>query len=83
MDKQDVQRTNALVGALLRQRRNASGMTQDDVAAALNVDRRHIGRIESAEKPISIYRLIQICNVIGIDAGVLVSETQERLKNES
>ncbi len=57
-------------------------MTQDDVAARLDIDRRQIGRIESAQKPVSVFRLIQICNALEVDAGDLLREVQERVSHE-
>lgn len=82
MDTDQVNKTYVLLGALLRHYRNASGLTQDDLSAHLNIDRKNISRIESGQKPVSVMRLLQICSIIGVDCGGLVSELMERLNHE-
>lgn len=62
-----------VLGAQLRQSRNNAGLTQDDVAVALGVDRRHYGRVESGQSRVSIARLIDICELLNVDPGPLVS----------
>lgn len=83
MDKVKVQRTYVILGALLRQHRNAAGMAQDDLATELGIDRKHISRIESGIKPVSVARLLELCRTLETDCGNLISELEERLNNES
>lgn len=72
MDRVKAKRVYQVLGAQLRQKRNNAGLTQDDVAVAIGVDRRHYGRIEGGQSRISIVRLIEVCEVLNIDPGPLV-----------
>jgi transcriptional regulator with XRE-family HTH domain len=62
-----------VLGAQLRQCRNSAGKSQDDVATAIGVDRRHYGRVESGQSRLSIARLIEICEYFKVDPGPLVT----------
>lgn len=83
MDTKKAKKAYNILGALLRQARNSAGLTQDDVAASLNVDRRHYGRIESGQSKISVVRLIEVCQVFGVDPGPIVTRTSEASNYEN
>lgn len=83
MDTKKAKKAYNILGALLRQARNSAGLTQDDVAASLNVDRRHYGRIESGQSKISVVRLIEVCQVFGVDPGQIVTRTSEASNYEN
>ena len=76
------ERVYALIGTLLRQRRNQAGLAQADVAEPVGISRAHLSRIESGTKRISIVRLLKICEVLGTDVGQLISEVKKRLDSE-
>ncbi|MFK3641738.1 helix-turn-helix domain-containing protein [Pseudomonas protegens] len=79
MDRMRAKRIYELLGAQIRQSRNNAGMTQDDVAVAIGVDRRHYGRVESGQSRVSIVRLIEICEILKVDPGPLVTRLAENL----
>ena len=81
MDLKD--KTNSILGALLRQYRNRSGLTQDDLAAETGVDRRQIGCIEAGEHGVSVYRLLQLCEALGVEPSKVIESLQERIKYAS
>lgn len=83
MDTKKAKKVYDILGALLRQARNSAGLTQDDVAASLNFDRRHYGRIESGQSKISVLRLIEVCQVFGIDPGQIVTRLSEAYNYEN
>lgn len=81
----DVRRSKKIyqaLGVMLRQQRNNRGLTQDDVAVAAGVDRRHYGRIESGQSKTSLTRLIVISKVLDVDPGSLVSRLAEEYRDE-
>ena len=82
MDAKQAKKLQGMLGALLRQHRNSAGLTQDDIAARIDVDRRHYGRIESGQSKVSIVRLIEICAVLGVNAGDIVSHVATECRNE-
>ncbi|MCX4065137.1 helix-turn-helix transcriptional regulator [Pseudomonas sp. S1Bt30] len=83
MDTKKAKKAYDILGALLRQARNSAGLTQDDVAASLNVDRRHYGRIESGQSKISVVRLIEVCQVFGVNPGDIVTRLYEASNYEN
>lgn len=83
MDTKKAKKAYSVLGALLRQARNNAGLTQDDVAAALDVDRRYYGRIESGQSKISVLRLIEVCQVFGINPGLVVTRLSEACDYEN
>lgn len=82
MDVKKSKKLHAMLGAMLRQQRNNRGLTQDDVAVATGVDRRHYGRIESGQSKTSVTRLIEICKILDVDPGSLVSRLAEEYQHE-
>lgn len=65
--------------ALIRNRREAAGLTQTDVAKALGEHQSFIARIESGQRRIDVIEYITLSEVIGFDAAEalrqLISET--------
>lgn len=82
MDVEQAKKLQGILGALLRQHRNSAGLTQDDVAVRIDVDRRHYGRIESGQSKVSIVRLIEICWALDIDPGLLVNYLAKECRHE-
>lgn len=83
MDKAQARKIYQILGAQLRQKRNNEGMTQDDVAVGIGVDRRHYGRIEAGQSRLSIVRLIEICEILNTDPGVVVQHAAKVLSHEN
>lgn len=83
MDTKRAKKAYDILGALLRQARNSAGLTQDDVAVSLNVDRRHYGRIESGQSKISVVRLIEVCQILSIDPGQILTRLAEASSYEN
>lgn len=72
------------LGTLIRQRRSAAGLSQVDVAAGLGMGRSHYTRIENGQKPISVIRLLEICNILGGGAAELIQQLETlELNNEN
>lgn len=83
MDKARAKKVHQILGAQLRQKRNNEGVTQDDVAVAIGVDRRHYGRIEAGQSRSSLVRLIEICEALNLEPGALIQHVVKVLNNES
>lgn len=63
----------------LKEERISKGVTQNSIAKQLSITRRYYGAIENGEKKtISLYRLLEVTEVIGTPLYVLV-ERAERL----
>jgi transcriptional regulator with XRE-family HTH domain len=69
LDDVDIQ-----VGGRIRERRNALGMTQEELGKALrdSLSHQQIQKYEKGENSISCARLVQIAEALGVTAGSLL-----------
>ena len=69
LDDVDIQ-----VGCRIRERRNALGMTQEELGKALrdSLSHQQIQKYEKGENSISCARLVQIAEALGVTAGSLL-----------
>lgn len=58
----------AIIAALVAGRR-AAGMTQVELARALDTDQSRISKIEQGERRLDIIDYLRICRAIGLDPG--------------
>ncbi|PCI10224.1 MAG: transcriptional regulator [Kangiella sp.] len=64
-------------GANVRKERLAAGWSQEELAAESGLHRTYIGAIERGERNVTLLKVIQIANAVGIEAGVLLKGTQK------
>lgn len=70
--------TDREIGARIREARNARGMTQDDLAAAVGVSDKAISSWETARSLPAAYYLRDICAALGVSADwVLFGEDEQ------
>ena len=62
--------TAADLGAVVRERRKALGMTQQDVADAAGTGRRLVSELEAGKPTLEIGKILAVCQVLGLDLGV-------------
>lgn len=55
--------------ALLREKREAAGLTQADLARALSEHQSFVARIESGQRRIDVIEYLTLAEVIGFDAA--------------
>ena len=60
------------IGKQIRALRNSRGFSQEGLAAAANLGRTYMGRVERGEQNISIQNLIQIALVLEAEVGALI-----------
>lgn len=70
--KQDDAGHLAAIGAAVRARRLAFGVSQEALAHATGIDRSHMGRIERGERNLSILNLIRIAAALDIAPSTLL-----------
>ena len=64
-------------GNVLRQVRNAKGLSQEDLAVRLEISRSHIGRLETGEKQPSLKMLFRLADALEISASAIISEMEK------
>jgi transcriptional regulator with XRE-family HTH domain len=71
-------------GDILRQIRNAKGLSQEDLAGNLDISRSHIGRLETGEKQPSLKMLFRLAEALEVPASVIIAEMEKgRQGNDS
>ncbi len=64
------------MGKVLRTRRKALGLTQEQFAELVNLSKNYVGNMERGEYEVSISTLSQIGEAIGIRASKLLEEAE-------
>ena len=60
------------IGKQIRAVRSSRSFSQEGLAAAANLGRTYMGRVERGEQNISIQNLIQIALVLEVEVGALI-----------
>lgn len=67
-----MQRTNSpsALGSAIRRRRNDLGLTQDDLALAIGVNRKVIGQLEGGKETVRLEIALNAARAVGLNVGV-------------
>lgn len=66
-------------GAVIREMRNARGMSQETLAELGDFDRTYPSLVERGQRTPTLDAVFQFANAIGTSAWMLVAKTRERL----
>lgn len=61
-------------GAVVRSRRLALGVSQEELAARANVHRTYVGSVERGERNISLLNIVAFARALDTTAGSLLTE---------
>lgn len=64
-------------GAVVRSRRLALGISQEELAANAGVHRTYIGSVERGERNISLLNIHALAKALGTSAGLLLAEADQ------
>lgn len=67
-------------GSIVRSRRLALGISQEELAARAKVHRTYIGSVERGERNISLLNIHAIANALGATAGELLTEADRLME---
>jgi HTH-type transcriptional regulator / antitoxin HipB len=59
------------LGLLIKATRKKAKMTQDDLAALLNVGRRFVGEVERGKPSVELGRVLKLLNGLGLNLQVI------------
>ena len=62
------------IGKKIRKYRKAKGLTQEQLAEKLDLSINYVGALERAEKNLTVTNLINIANVLGVTADMLLCD---------
>lgn len=68
-----------MIGNVLKEKRKALGVSQEEMALKLGMSRRYYGRIESNEELPSLSRLIDISKLLNMSIDQIISSEPEEL----
>ena len=74
--QQDGEGNLARIGAAVRQRRLACGMSQEALADAASIDRSHMGKIERGERNVTLLNVIKISAALGWKPSELLAAAE-------
>jgi transcriptional regulator with XRE-family HTH domain len=64
---------------LLREARQAAGLTQTDLAQALGQSQSFVSKMEVGERRLDVIQLRTVCQALGTTLGAFVTQLEERL----
>lgn len=82
MDKSVFSREYQIFLELLKKFRVKSGLTQDDLASAIEETQSFVSKCERGERRIDIVELRKICQAIGISLSLFTQELDELFEKE-
>jgi transcriptional regulator with XRE-family HTH domain len=65
---------------MLREKREATGVSQEALSLRLNKPRTFVGKIESGTRRLDVIELVQICQSLGVDVPAFTTELIKRIK---
>ena len=64
----------ASIGLRIKNARNKAEMTQDSLAEALHISRRHLSLLENGDRGISLELLVEIANALNVPIAELLAD---------
>lgn len=65
------------IGARLAERRRDLGITQDELATLLGLDRTYLSRIEAGQAPQFVQRLVAALDMVGLELDVVPRQHEQ------
>jgi len=66
-----------LVGKTIRRLREGTGLSQENFAAEVEMDRSYYGKIERGERNVATLNLIRIADTLGVEVGDLIPRMKD------
>lgn len=62
--------SSAELGAAIRERRRRLGISQDELAVSIHVNRKVIGQLENGKETVHVGIALRAANAVGLNVGV-------------
>lgn len=69
----------AAFGQVVREIRQAAGISQEDLAHSANLERAHVGRIERGENQPTLWVILKLAEGLSVTPGILVDQAARRI----
>ena len=70
----DVARAQRMLGKAVRTRRNALGITQEELAHRAGIHPTYLGDVERGERNIALINILKLAKALGVKAGALMPD---------
>ena len=70
----DAARAQRLFGKAVRARRNALGITQEELAHRAGIHPTYLGDVERDERNIALINILKLAKALGVKAGALIPD---------
>jgi transcriptional regulator with XRE-family HTH domain len=69
-----------MLGGELQRRRQAAGLTQEEVARKADVDRTYVSKLERDLQSPTVDVLVQLCRAMGVRASAMLALVEDDLR---
>ena len=70
-----------IIGERLKKARKEKGMTQEELAEKLDISIAFLSRVERGNSKINLKRLTQVCEILGIPEGEILTGVSNKSQN--
>ena len=70
----DAARAQRMFGKAVRARRNALGITQEELAHRAGIHPTYLGDVERGERNIALINILKLAKALGVKAGTLMPD---------
>lgn len=74
------ERSATVIGSVLREAREQSGLTQQELALRAGMDRAYVNEVENGKRSLSVDRMLRLCAAIRVRTGTLMNRIEKELR---
>ena len=76
----DTEALQCAVGAVVRTRRQALGLSQEALAEKCGLHRTYIGSVERGERNLSLSNIVRLATALGLSSSGMLAEAEAQLQ---
>ncbi|MEE8056663.1 MAG: helix-turn-helix transcriptional regulator [Pseudomonadales bacterium] len=68
-------------GLVIKEHRLQRGLSQDDLASLIGMDRAHLSLLETGKKQPTLSTIFNVCVELGVEVSVVFAEIERRIES--